>query len=124
MKRNFLLAILFLTLFFNSSLTSQTKNKNKAVFKESKNEFYENMKEEIKKFDEKEIKKKKSFKVDFTDQQFPIDIKLYKQYWHNTPINQGITGTCWSFSATSYLESEIYRLTNQKIKLSEMYTVY
>jgi bleomycin hydrolase len=38
-------------------------------------------------------------------------------------ISQGITGTCWSFSSTSFLESEIMRLTGKKIDLSEMYQV-
>ena len=38
-------------------------------------------------------------------------------------ISQGITGTCWSFSSTSFLESEIIRLTGNKIDLSEMYQV-
>ncbi|MBG43153.1 MAG: aminopeptidase [Aequorivita sp.] len=38
-------------------------------------------------------------------------------------ISQGITGTCWSFSSTSFLESEIIRLTGKKIDLSEMYQV-
>lgn len=38
-------------------------------------------------------------------------------------ISQGRTGTCWSFSATSFLESEIIRLTGKKIDLSEMYSV-
>lgn len=38
-------------------------------------------------------------------------------------ISQGITGTCWSFSSTSFLESEIIRLTGNKINLSEMYQV-
>lgn len=38
-------------------------------------------------------------------------------------ISQGRTGTCWSFSSTSFLESEIIRLTGQQIDLSEMYTV-
>lgn len=37
--------------------------------------------------------------------------------------SQGNTGTCWSFSASSFLESEIMRLSNQKIDLSEMYNV-
>ena len=42
----------------------------------------------------------------------------------STPvINQDETGTCWSFSSTSFLESEIIRLTGKKIDLSEMYTV-
>ncbi|MCG2612490.1 aminopeptidase [Flavobacterium sp. SM15] len=38
-------------------------------------------------------------------------------------ISQGQTGTCWSFSASSFLESEIIRLTGKKIDLSEMYQV-
>lgn len=38
-------------------------------------------------------------------------------------ISQGVTGTCWSFSSTSFLESEIIRLTGMKIDLSEMYQV-
>lgn len=38
-------------------------------------------------------------------------------------ISQGRTGTCWSFSATSFLESEIIRLTGNHIDLSEMYSV-
>ncbi len=41
-----------------------------------------------------------------------------------TPIiSQGATGTCWSFSTTSFLESEIYRTSGKKIDLSEMYNV-
>ncbi|RZJ71015.1 C1 family peptidase [Flavobacterium sp.] len=38
-------------------------------------------------------------------------------------ISQGITGTCWSFSSTSFLESEIFRTTGKHIDLSEMYNV-
>ncbi|MDN3724041.1 C1 family peptidase [Aequorivita sp. SDUM287046] len=38
-------------------------------------------------------------------------------------ISQGVTGTCWSFSSISFLESEIIRLTGKKIDLSEMYQV-
>ncbi len=38
-------------------------------------------------------------------------------------ISQGRTGTCWSFSTSSFLESEIIRLTGDQIDLSEMYTV-
>ena len=42
-----------------------------------------------------------------------------------TPVqSQGQTGTCWSFSATSFFESEIQRLGAKKpIILSEMYVV-
>lgn len=38
-------------------------------------------------------------------------------------ISQGNTGTCWSFSSTSFLESEVIRLTGKQVDLSEMYTV-
>ncbi|EDM44738.1 hypothetical protein SCB49_14240 [unidentified eubacterium SCB49] len=38
-------------------------------------------------------------------------------------ISQGRTGTCWSFSSTSFLESEIIRLTGKQVDLSEMYNV-
>lgn len=41
-----------------------------------------------------------------------------------TPVtSQDQTGTCWSFSTTSFLEAEIIRLTGKKIDLSEMYNV-
>jgi len=35
-----------------------------------------------------------------------------------------MTGTCWAFAATSFLESEVHRMTGRKVKLSEMHTVY
>lgn len=38
-------------------------------------------------------------------------------------ISQDRTGTCWSYSTSSFLESEIIRLTGNRIDLSEMYTV-
>ena len=36
-------------------------------------------------------------------------------------IDQGATGTCWSFATTSFLESEHERIHKRKIDLSEMY---
>lgn len=38
-------------------------------------------------------------------------------------ISQDKTGTCWSFSTSSFLESEIIRINGKKIDLSEMYQV-
>ena len=38
-------------------------------------------------------------------------------------ISQGNTGTCWSFSTSSFIESEIIRLTGKRIDISEMYNV-
>lgn len=40
-----------------------------------------------------------------------------------TVISQGETGTCWSFSTISFLESEVKRLTGEMVDLSEMYNV-
>ena len=44
--------------------------------------------------------------------------------WHFPPTPQYLTGTCWSFSATSFMESEIKRLRGREVKLSEMWTAY
>ena len=38
-------------------------------------------------------------------------------------ISQDQTGSCWSFSTTSFLEAEIIRVTGKKTDLSEMYNV-
>ncbi|MEE9349396.1 MAG: C1 family peptidase [Flavobacteriaceae bacterium] len=37
--------------------------------------------------------------------------------------SQGNTGTCWSFSTSSFIENEIVRLTGKHIDISEMFTV-
>lgn len=42
---------------------------------------------------------------------------------HTEIKNQQHTGTCWSFSSTSFLESELIRLGKGAIDLSEMYNV-
>ncbi|MCU0438177.1 MAG: hypothetical protein MUC49_09685 [Raineya sp.] len=42
-----------------------------------------------------------------------------------TPIeNQQMSGTCWSFASTSFLESELLRMGKGKVNLSEMYFAY
>ncbi|MCX6152340.1 MAG: peptidase C1 [Ignavibacteriales bacterium] len=124
MKNTILVLCLVTSLSIVANLNAQSQHKDKAVFQDSKNEFYENMQKEIKQYNAKETQKKNPFRVDFTGLDFPTDRNLYKEYWHNEPLNQGMTGTCWCFSTTSFFESEIFRLTNRKIKLSEMYTVY
>lgn len=53
----------------------------------------------------------------------PYEFQTIKEIPCTPVISQGITGTCWSFSTTSFLEAEIIRLTGKKIDLSEMYTV-
>lgn len=107
---------------------ADAQNKDKAIFREPKQGFYQ----DSVLGDDLRIKQlsqttgtSRSFVVDLTDVALPNEIKLYQnQQWHNTPISQGNTGTCWCFSTTSFLESEIFRLHQKKVKLSEMYTVY
>ena len=64
------------------------------------------------------------FKVDNKGKEFPTNPKLYTTVWHSPKISQGNTGTCWSFSTSSFMESEIFRITGKSVNLSEMYTVY
>lgn len=65
-----------------------------------------------------------TFKLDPTGLFIPDDKAEFTTLWHLQPVSQGNTNTCWSFSAVSMLESEIYRLSRQEIKLSEMYIAY
>jgi bleomycin hydrolase len=64
------------------------------------------------------------YAVDLAGETFPTDIEEYETFWHLKPHSQGNTGTCWAYAATSFFESEIMRLTEKEIDLSEMYTVY
>jgi bleomycin hydrolase len=48
---------------------------------------------------------------------------IVKEIKHLPVISQGRTGCCWSFSTTSFIESEIIRLGYPKTDLSEMYFV-
>ncbi|HPI39113.1 MAG TPA: C1 family peptidase [Ignavibacteriaceae bacterium] len=121
-KISFILMLFFL---INSmSILAQEVIKDKGVFISPKNDFYEEIKKGIEEFNKKEKKERKVFKVDFTGMNLPKSADEFTTYWHNEPISQGITGTCWSFSTTSMLESEVYRIHKEKVKLSELWTAY
>ncbi len=51
--------------------------------------------------------------------QFKADIDIEA----SSVKSQGNTGTCWSFSTSSFLESEIFRNSGEMIDLSEMFSV-
>lgn len=103
---------------------SFSQEKHKGKFIEYKNEFWEEIHKKTQDYWKKPEKKKPRFIVDFQGLDLPKSKDEFKYYWHNEPISQGATGTCWSFSTTSFFESEVYRLTGKKVKLSQMYTVY
>lgn len=67
---------------------------------------------------------KAKLKVDYGNRELPTNPLLYKTVWYNNLLSQGNTGTCWSFSTSSFMESEVQRITGKEIDLSEMYTVY
>ena len=104
------------------------QNKDKAIFTVPKPGFYQNS---ILK-DEQEVKGKltplkenRELVVDQSGYQLPNKVELYKNsQWHNPPVSQGNTNTCWCFSTTSFLETEVYRINKTRVKLSEMFTVY
>ena len=123
MKTTISLLTFFIAFSLLSTLLAQEKNN--GIFVEEKDGFYKN--EILKSLDESsepEKEKKKTFKLDFSGMDLPKSKDEFTSYWHNDPVSQGRTGTCWCFSTTSYFESEIYRLHQKKVKLSEKYSVY
>ena len=115
-----LLAVLILI----SASIIKPQEKNKGVFVEPKPGFYQEIKKGIDEFNNPIKEKKKSFKLDFTGINYPQSKEEFKYYWHNDPVSQGQTGTCWSFSTTSFFESEVYRLTGKQVSISPIYTAY
>jgi bleomycin hydrolase len=121
--------------FFSTILTGffillpvSGQNKDKAIFRVNESGFFQNsiMKDVRDVKDRMSVRQaNRAFTVDLTGYLLPNKRDVYKnQQWHNPPVSQGNTNTCWCFSTTSFLESEAFRINKMKVKLSEMYTVY
>jgi bleomycin hydrolase len=54
----------------------------------------------------------------------PTNLLEFTRLPHLAPVEQGKTGNCWCYAATSLLESELRRQGKAEVKLSEMFTVY
>ena len=111
-------------LVWSSFVFAQEKVHDKGVFVERHLGFYEKILYSLGDTAEAKSLDTVSFKVDVTGKDFPKSVSEFNSCWYNDPVSQGRTGTCWCFSTTSFLESEIYRIHKKKVKLSEMYTVY
>jgi len=74
--------------------------------------------------EEKDGKTRQVFTLDFSKLKKPNEYGDFKTLFHMPPLTQDNTGTCWCFATVSFLESELKRLHNLEIKLSEMYIVY
>lgn len=118
--------LLFLiTISFLSSGLAQPVIKDKAVFNPPQKGYYQNyIQVEVEKFNSRPRETPERLAMDYSPYTLPKSVDEFKSVWHNNPINQGITGTCWSFCTTSFYESEIFRLHNKKISLSQMWTAY
>jgi bleomycin hydrolase len=103
---------------------AQEIRRDNGIYGEKKNEFYERIEAAADSFREEKEEPEMKFMMDFSGYDLPKSKDQFKSFWHNEPISQGISGMCWCFSTTSYFESEIYRLSKNQIKLSELYTVY
>jgi len=123
MKRfNFIAALI---LMYSVVSFSQITHQDSAIFIQPKNAFWDSIKTSLNNFYQRnDTVKAKAISLDFSKFDAPESLSDFTQYWHTPPISQGNTGTCWCFSTTSFLESDIYRQTKIKFKFSEMYTVY
>lgn len=122
MKKLIALLVIFIFASSLSFVTAQVKNK--GIFVEPKPGFYDEIKKGIEEFNKKPNPLKKVYRLDVTGMNIPKSISEFKTFWYNEPVSQGQTGTCWSFSTTSFFESEVYRLTGKKVALSPIYTAY
>lgn len=111
-----ILLILVLVAFTANSSIAQSTRSDKGTFIERKNETWDIIKKEVEEFEKKAPETKKVFMLDFSNINIPKTIAEFKPVWHNEPVMQSWTGTCWAFASTSFLESEVYRLNKKEIK--------
>jgi len=123
---NKLTKLIIATLVVMVGFTAFAGQFDKGKFVKKENKFYDNHKKLMKEYYEKTEKKpeRKSFVLDLDGKTFPTNLDKYKMQWHNPAESQGSSGMCWSFSTVSFLESELNRIHNKKIKLSQLYVVY
>ena len=106
---------------------AQNVSKGKVVTEVKGKGFYtESILKDVTAVEEKQAEKEpyKRFEMDQSGMDLPNNIALYKTMWSNPTKSQGNAGTCWSFSTTSFYESEVLRQQNKKVELSEIYTAY
>ncbi|RLD52049.1 MAG: peptidase C1 [Bacteroidetes bacterium] len=116
----------FAVLALTANVFAQNKTDN-AEFKAYEPGFYQNfILRDVSHVNESMKPKEvhKHFQMVQTGYDIPNKVSNYKREWANPVISQGNAGTCWCYSTVSFLESEIYRQTKKKVKLSEIYTVY
>ncbi len=106
---------------------AQNVSKGKVIVEVKGKGFYtESILKDVSAVDEKLQEKEpfKRFVMDQSGMDLPNNPSLYKTVWSNATQSQGNAGTCWSFSTTSFYESEVLRQHNKKVEISEIYSAY
>jgi len=106
---------------------AQNVSKGKVIVEVKGKGFYtESILKDVSAVDEKLQEKEpfKRFVMDQSGMDLPNNPSLYKTFWSNATQSQGNAGTCWSFSTTSFYESEVLRQHNKKVEISEIYSAY
>ncbi len=98
----------------------EAREKQQAVLDEETAQIRKRQVEEKK----KDREQARNLQSDMTGVNPPPAPAAFKSMFHFPPVAQYNTNTCWSFAATSFYESEIFRLSGKQIKLSEVWTVY
>ena len=103
--KNFIVCLLITVLVLSTSASfAQDQVRTKGILVEPKNEFYDEILKTIGEFNKQVKSEDKSFQMDFNGLNLPNSLDEFKSIWHNPPVSQGETGTCWDFSTTSYFE--------------------
>lgn len=122
------ITLILVTLNLYANLYAQNPRKDVLEMRPNKAGFFDkDILKGVEDFEEKQVPKKTKvlFKIDVNKiGWYPKSVDEFSTWWKNAPISQGNTSTCWSYSTTSYFETEVYRLTGQAVKISEMFTTY
>ncbi len=125
MKRIILIAGLAVSMAIGSQ--AQNVSKGKVITDEKgKGFYYESILKDVTAVEEKLTEKEPfvRFVMDQSGMDLPNNPSLYKTAWSNPTVSQGNAGTCWSFSTTSFYESEVLRLYGKRVQISEIYFAY
>lgn len=118
-------AIILLTLLLTGSFPSLAQVlRDRGEMIPALNPFYQEIMNNVEIFRTPSAPVKRVFKMDFSTLDHPKSADEFQKVWAGSPVSQGMTNTCWSFSTTSFYESEVKRLSGKEVRLSELYIVY
>ena len=98
------------------------------IYSKGKGYYYESILKDVRAINDSLEKENQQpyirFTMDQSGMDLPNDPSLYQSVWTQPTNSQGNAGTCWAFSTTAFFESEVYRLHEKKVEISEIYFVY